>query len=180
MPRALVSQAALVPLLLASLCALAEQPATDVAELKVLDQYLGEWDVEIMSSRSGLKRGKLTARWILEGRFLERTAELLSEDGSSRVELRTLFTYDSDAAKYRSWTFVSNGSVSTAEATWDAEARTMTWVTQPSESGVRATTVTDFSQPGVERWTITLENANGMKIGELNGVSTRKTAPVGE
>ena len=51
------------------------------AEVKKLDGYIGEWDSEfirrpsVVSPNGGTSKGKITAQWILDGRFLFGTLE---------------------------------------------------------------------------------------------------------
>ena len=94
-------------------------PTKDVPELQVLQHYAGTWDVELTGNGSG--KGEVTAKWILGGRFLEQAGVMHSPDGPG-IGVTTLFTFDTQAGKYRSWMFLSNGSTNQAEMTWDANA----------------------------------------------------------
>ena len=76
------------------------------------------------------------------------------------------------AKVYRFWSFVSNGSVSENEGTWDAKTKTMTSVTRPDEDGVRATVTADFSTPGTEKWKFVFADRTGNTVGELLGDNT--------
>lgn len=149
-------------------------PAKDVPELQVLQNYHGTWDVSMTDSSS---KTESTARWILGGRFLEQAGAIRSADGPD-IWVTTLFTFDTEAQKYRSWTFVSNGSTNQAEMTWDANAKTMTSVTQPDANGVRAKVTADFSTAGKERWKFLYTDRDGQQVGEMSGVNTlRKDGP---
>ncbi len=148
------------------------EPAKDVPELQVLQHYLGTWDVEVTTKSSDFTKGESTARWILGGRFREQTGFMLSNDGTNRAEVTTLFTFDTNKQTYRSWMFVSNGSVSQAEMTWDAKSKTMTSVSRPTADGVRSTVTADFSEPGKERWKFDFTDRDGKPVGKLSGVNT--------
>ncbi len=150
------------------------EPAKDVPELQVLQHYAGTWDV-VMDNAAG--KNESTAKWILGGRFLEQSGVMHSSDGPD-IWVTTLFTFDTEAKKYRSWTFVSNGSTNQAEMTWGANAKTMTSVTQPDANGVRAKVTADFSTAGKERWKFLYTDRDSQQVGEMAGVNTlRKDGP---
>ncbi len=143
-------------------------PAKDVPELQVLQHYAGTWDVVMENAAS---KNESTAKWILGGRLLEQSGVMHSPDGPD-IWVTTLFTFDTEAKKYRSWTFVSNGSTNQAEMTWDANAKTMTSVTQPDANGVRAKVTADFSTAGKERWKFIYTDRDGKQVGEMAGENT--------
>lgn len=149
-------------------------PAKDVPELQVLQHYAGTWDVVLDNAAN---KNEVTAQWILGGRFLEQSGVMHSPDGPD-IWVTTLFGFDTQAGKYRSWTFVSNGSTNQAEMAWDANAKTMTSVTQPDANGVRAKVTADFSTAGKERWKFIYTDRDGQQVGEMAGVNTlRKDGP---
>lgn len=157
--------------ILGQVAAMAEEnePAKNVPELQALQHYAGTWDVVLTGDGSG--KGEVTAKWILGGRFLEQSGVLHSSDGPD-VWVTTLFTFDTQKAKYRSWTFVSNGAISQAEMTWDAKSKTMTSVSQPDMNGIRATNTADFSTTGKEHWHFRYADHDGKQVGEMSGVNT--------
>lgn len=146
-----------------------DAPAKDVPELQFLQHYHGTWDVTVVDNNS--MKGESTARWILGGRLLEQSGVMHSPDAPD-IWVTTLFTFDTQAQKYRSWMFVSNGSTNQAEMTWDATAKTMKSVTQPDRNGVRATVTADFSTVGKERWTFIDTDRDGQQVGEMSGENT--------
>ncbi len=101
-------------------------PAKDVPELQILQNYVGNWDVKVTGNE--FTRGEDTAHWILGGRFLEQSCFIVSENGTNRVEITTLYTFDATKKTYRSWTFLSTGATSQADMTWDETTKTMTSV----------------------------------------------------
>ncbi|MBC7817403.1 MAG: hypothetical protein IAG10_10980, partial [Planctomycetaceae bacterium] len=125
-------------------------PVKDVPELQILQNYVGAWDVEVTGNE--FTKGEDTAHWILGGRFLEQSGFIVSDNGTNRLEITTLFTFDTTKKTYRSWSFLSTGATSQADMTWDAKTKTMTSVTQPNANGVRSTITADFSETGKEHW----------------------------
>ena len=149
-------------------------PAKDVPELQALQHYHGTWDVAVTGNE--FSKGESTARWILDGRFLEQAGVMHSKDGKE-IGVATLFTFDTTKKTYRSWMFFSTGSVSQAEMTWDAKSKTMTSLTRPNADGVRSTVTADFSEAGKERWKFIFADRDGNAAGEMSGVNTlRKEA----
>ncbi len=150
-------------------------PAKDVPELQALQNYVGTWDVVFANNE--FTESESTARWIVGGRFVEQTGVMLSDNGKNRVEILTLFTFDTTRKTYRSWTFLSTGSISEAELTWDAKSSTMTSVTRPDASGARSTVTADFSMAGKERWKFRFTDRDRNSVGEMSGLNTlRKDA----
>lgn len=153
--------------------ALAEDgPAKAVPELEVLSHYVGEWDIDVTSANMPDLKGQATAKWILDGRFVEQTGVLKSSDDSTVLKIKTLMTYDPDAKSYRMWSFYSNGNAIEAMGTWDAEKKTMTSIHR--DEGMTTTITADFSKAGVEQWKIVTKNAQGNVVSELTGTNTRR------
>jgi hypothetical protein len=149
-----------------------EGPAKEVPELEALSHYVGEWDVVVTSPNMPNLQGEATAEWILDGRFVEQTGVLKSADGSTVLKLKTLMTYDQKTKTYRMWSFISNGTVTEAEGTWDAEKKTMTSVQR--SDGAKTTTTADFSKEGTEQWRIVTTNAQNTAVSELSGTNTSR------
>lgn len=160
-----------VPILV---CADEAGPAKDVPELQALQNYVGTWDVKIPGNE--FSSGVDTAHWILGGRFLEQSGFIVSENGTNRVEITTLYTFDTAKKSYRSWSFLSAGATSQADMTWDARTKTMTSVTRPNSDGVRSTITADFSETGKERWKFVFTDRSGKAVGEMSGVNTLRKA----
>ena len=149
-------------------------PSADVPELKVLDHYAGTWDVQIASKEFPFSKGQDSARWILDGRFLQQSGELRSQEGSAVLKVTTLMTYDPAGKVYRSWTFMSDGAAIESEGTWDPKARVMTSVSRKDGNGGFLTTTADFSEPGVETWKIVYTDRDGKVVSETSGKNTRR------
>jgi len=149
-------------------------PSSKVPELKVLDHYAGEWTVEFVNKDIPFVNTKVTAKWILDGRFLEQSGDLADRNGAEGFKLKTLMTFDKNKNAYRSWTFTSDGSALENDCVWDDKAKTMTSISKKIEGEGFTTTTADFSQPGVEHWKIAISDATGKVTGEISGKNTRE------
>jgi hypothetical protein len=143
------------------------------SELKVLDHYVGVWNVEIVS-KNPFVTGTAKAEWVLNGRFVQQESEAHSADGKSSAKYKILFTYDPIRKKYRRWVFVSDGMTSEGEGVWDAAARTMTFVTRDAQVGSTMTVTSDFSAPEIETWHIVNTDRAGKVLFERSGQNTRQ------
>ena len=163
-------------LLLACTCSTAlaaeDGPAKDVAELQVLSQYVGTWEVKITTKGSPLKSGEATAKWILDGRFVQQAGSLKKTDGTTALKITTLMTYDPTKKAFRSWSFMSDGAMSESEAAWDANTRTMTTIYRGPD--ITTTTTADFSKDGIEKWSIVVVDKDKKVVNETSGINTRK------
>ena len=146
-------------------------PTKDIPELEVLNQYAGTWDVSIADFDG---KAVSTSRWILKGRYLQQTGSIEPRDGSEKTELTTLMTYDPDKKMYRTWTFVSNGSTSQGEGTWDATKKVMTTIGRESGSDNTVTITANFAEPDVEKWTIVTTDRSGNTVFEVSGANRRR------
>jgi len=147
-------------------------PAKDVPELKVLQNYVGTWDVKVAGDE--VANGENTARWILGGRFLEQSGFIVSENGTNRVEVTTLYTYDTTKKAYRSWSFLSTGNTSQADMTWDARTKTMTSV-EPNE--FKTTSQHGFPNSGKCDWKVLIQDTQGTTMFRMEGTSLRVNGP---
>lgn len=148
-------------------------PAKEVPELQALANYVGTWDVAITSKDSPFSKGESTATWILDGRFVQQTGVLKSDDGATVLKVTTLMTYDSEKKMYRMWSFLSNGATSEGTGTWDATTRTMTSTGRQGEATTTTTTAT-FSDNGIEEWLFITKNRNNEVVGRFGGTNTRR------
>src|SRR4051812_48136926 len=156
-------------------------PAGDVPELKVLEHWVGEWDVEMTvkpadGAAGGTKaKGTAKAEWVLDGRFVQETWTLEGEDGSPPMKGITLMTYDPGKKAYRSWTFFSNRSASQAEGRWDEKARALTSKARDPQGGA-TTTVASFAEDGTQTWSIVEKDRDGKVLAEITGTTRRAKA----
>ncbi len=150
-------------------------PSKSVPELQALAHYVGSWDVTLLGADSNpTMKGEATAKWILDGRFVEQNSVMTGDDGA-RISIRTLYTFDTSKRAYQSWTFISTGEISEADATWDPKARTMTSMTRPGPEGTRTKIVADFSKADTETWTFLFLDRNGQQVSEIHGKNVRRT-----
>jgi hypothetical protein len=153
-----------------------EGPSSKVPELKVLEHYAGEWTVEFANKDLSFTSANVKAKWILDGRFLEQSNDLLDKNGASVFKIKTLMTFDKNRNAYRSWLFTSDGVVIENDCVWDEKAKTMTSISKRSEGEGFFTTTADFSTAGLENWKIAIADAAGKTTSEIVGKNTRKKA----
>ena len=151
-----------------------EGPSSKVPELKALDHYVGDWEVEFTTKDANFSKSKSTAKWVLDGRFVEQTGDVLDKAGAVALKMKTLFTFDAKKNAYRSWIFTSDGSVTESDCVWDDKVKTMTSISKRNEGEGFTTTTADFSQPGVESWKIVFTDAAGKTTGEVTGRNTKE------
>jgi len=155
-------------------------PAKDVPELRILQHWIGAWDVEMNTKPNAdmpmgrRAKGTATAEWTLDGRFIQQSATSTPVDGSLVMHSKTLMTYDPRKKVYRSWMFFSNGYVSESEGKWDDASRTMTSSSRDAESGNTTTINANFAEEGVENWKIVVKDRDGKLIGETTGKNVRR------
>jgi hypothetical protein len=149
-----------------------DNPAAGVPELEPLAHYVGEWDVRITGGNLGVTEGETVGTWILGGRFVEQHGTMTSADGSRRMEVKTLYTWDQQLQTYRSWTFLASGYTVERTGMWDADAKTFTFT--GTANGVQSRQVSDFSDPDESAWSISTIAADGTETTVNSGVSTRR------
>lgn len=149
-------------------------PSDKVPDLKVLDHYVGTWNVEFANKDLPFSKATVTAKWVLGGRFVEQNGELERTDGSGAFKIKTVYTFDVKKNAYRSWTYTSDGSVDENDCVWDEKAKTMTSISKKSEGEGFYTTTADFSEAGVENWKIAITDAAGKVTAEIIGKNTRE------
>lgn len=164
---------------LALTAAVLKAQSTEVPELVVLNHYVGDWDT-IFTVQSGSDpskqqemRATVSAEWILGGRFVRQTSEILGDGAAGTFILETVMTWDAKAEVFRSWSFTSSGTSSEARGTWDAKAREMVWVGVDRDSGNVTKITASFRTKGEEHWSIATESPSGSGRGLITGVNTR-------
>ena len=148
-----------------------EKRSDNIPELAALERYAGSWETEFTSKNLPYSKGKVTAKWVLGGRFLQQAAE--ATDGSD-FKYMSLMTYDPVKKIYRTWFFLSDGITGETEGTWDAQGQVMTSVSPKDDRGGFSTTTADFSEPGVEKWKIVYKDTSGKVVNEMSGKNTRQ------
>jgi hypothetical protein len=97
---------------------------------------------------------------------------MTSDDGSRRMEVKTIYTWDQQMQTYRSWTFLASGYTVERTGAWDPDAQTFTF--SGTANGIESRQVSDFSNPGETEWSITTTAADGTETLVNSGVSTSK------
>ena len=145
--------------------------SADDSQLQVLSHFVGTWDVVATADGNPTARGRYTADWILDKRFLQTTGFVNTADGSNDFEILSLSTYDAVKQIYRWWTFMSTGQMEESEGTWNAHTKTMTRITRYGD--IVQTATSHFAKPGLEQWTIVNSDRNQAVVSEMSGTNTR-------
>jgi hypothetical protein len=129
-----------------------DKPSSGVPDLQPLGHFVGSWRFMLNSKGEApeynwIVLGKITGKWILDGKFIELSFVGSGPDGSGGVKGRVLMTYDEKKTVYRIWSFVSDGTAVESKGTWDQESRTMTWVYGDDENNV--TTNVEIAEKGI-------------------------------
>jgi Protein of unknown function (DUF1579) len=154
-------------------------PSREIPELAVLSAYVGKWDdrCEIKRiegvSEGGTRKGAASAEWVLGGRFVRQTWMLEAAGRDPQLSGSWMMTYDPAKRTYRSWLFVSNGSTSESEGSYDAKTKTFTWKARDAD-GVRTVTKSSFAEDGAENWAITVTEANVRVLADMKGKNIRR------
>jgi hypothetical protein len=137
-----------------------EGGAGDEIDVRVLEHYVGKWDVAIEDSAQKVTRGSL-----------------LDESGKPYLKILDLMSYDPSEKCFRMWTFDSSQSLPfESRGTWDATTKTMTWtrkISLPASSIIRTTTLC-FANPRRTEWATYSTDEKGEKQEGLKGAFTLK------
>lgn len=143
----------------------------DDTALNVLDHYLGTWEIIIESEGAPFSGGEFTARWVMDGSFVEKTGYLSSGDHREPMETTTWITFDASTQAYRMWSFMTGGIASEASASWNPEARAMTEVRE--HEGLTITLVTTFTSQDVQQWVMETAGPDGTVVSRMTGMNRR-------
>ena len=164
------------------------------AELKVLDRWVGNWDMDVTIKPGPWlpagSRGKFvaTTTWDLNNRFIRCDAKGQAERGDQKGDAAFLWlcTWDPMRNEYRSWVFWSNAGTDdspagmwsgnpVASATWDEAKKTWTTKMEDREAGLTSHEVTRWIDDDHHEFTATIKDAAGDVVMEQVGkVSRRK------
>src|SRR4051812_27033631 len=93
----------------------ADDPPKRTAELKVLDRYLGQWDVVVAVKGTDEKSVSVESRkWSQQGTFILSD----NQDAATKSESHFLMTYDAKNKQYRSC-FIGEDSTVPLSGNWD-------------------------------------------------------------
>jgi hypothetical protein len=130
-------------------------------ETKRLDPFVGEWDAEFIhrpseaSPQGRTSQGSMTARWILDGRFLHGTTEV----GNHRSEW--VIGYDTNRKEYRYVRFTDAGQIDESTGQWNDETGSLVWTLVNPPQGHTRTSTTRFVGTDGTYSHILAKNRNG-------------------
>jgi hypothetical protein len=145
-------------------------------ELKLLDRFVGTWDVESVSKPAVWTakevREKLVEvrelvldRWFLEGKSR-------SEDGKSGL-YSWMMTYDSVRKEYRVWLFASGGFSIHWSGQWDEATSTLSF-TGDAGSGVTSKGTTHFIDKDHYEFRLIARDSDGKVYQDMKNTLTRR------
>lgn len=109
------------------------------AEIMKLQPFIGEWDSEfilgpsVQSPQGSTSKGKMTGKWILDGRFLLGTSEV----GTHRSIW--LIGYDTTKQAYRYVHFNNAGQIDESFGQWNDQALSFVWHVVNERPGITRT-----------------------------------------
>ena len=161
------------------------------AELKVLDRWVGDWDVEIIIKPSaanpqGSKSTyKAAIRWVLSDRFIKCEAQGQGTAGERKFSdsFMSITTYDPQSKAYKllvCWSNVEAGQagnwgiIPTGLGTWDEKDQTMTVRSQDPDNGTTTHSVTQWIDKDTHRFAQSIMEKNGNLVVEWTGTAKRR------
>lgn len=106
-------------------------------ELQKLHPLIGEWDSDfingpsVLSPKGGTTRGKVTAKWILDGRFLLGTSEV----GNHRSIW--VIGYDTTKKAFLNVRFTNAGQIDQSLGQWDDDTHSFVWKVVNEQPGIK-------------------------------------------
>ena len=149
------------------------------SELSILEHYEGIWDcdftIEPTSEGGSPQRftGVVEGKWVVGDKFLEQTGRYQLSKDSSPLVIKTLMTFDKSKSRYQYDYFNSSGEVHRSYGKWNSGSKSMT-STLEDENGTVSTIVAEFGSPGVEHWSIEIEDRDGKVTAKLIGTNTKR------
>jgi hypothetical protein len=152
-------------------------PIQQSPELKVLQQFIGSWEQQIVAKPAEWTPEKTTmglttkVEWILGGRMLEIEAAW----SPNNLEGLALMTYDAEEKVYRMWYFDSNGGIPRGETRgkWDEATKTFTWESSPV-NGNTTTQFHRFIDKDTHEWTMVVKDGTGKVCLDMESKAKRK------
>lgn len=145
-------------------------------EMKKLQPLIGEWDSEfingpsVVSPQGSASKGRLTAQWILDGRFLLGTSEV----GKHRSIW--VIGYDPHKKAYRNIRFTNGGEIDESVGQWNEDTRSFEWKFVNERPGITTTSTTRIVGREAIQARILAENKDGKVHRDLTIKSSRRKA----
>jgi hypothetical protein len=160
-------------------------------ELKVLDRWAGEWDVEITvkPNRNLPQGGKSTylsvGKWVLNDRIMRVEAQGQGQSGDRKFKdgFSWNVTHDTNLKAYASVTLWSNvatdGSASwgispALTGTWDEKEQTLAMRQEDTNSGIITISVTQWIDPDNHKFAMSTTDGQGRVLMEMSGSAKRR------
>jgi hypothetical protein len=161
------------------------------AELKVLDRWVGDWDLEvIVKPGDAVPQGskstfRSTIRWTVNDRILRCDAQGQGVSGDRKFKdaFTWLCTFEPQAKTYVSTVFWATVGPADAGAwggglrgtgTWDEQAKTLTTRTADPDLGVVSSGVTTWIDADTHEWVSTMTDATGKVVMQMTGRAKRR------
>jgi hypothetical protein len=144
------------------------------SELKILERMIGNWDATSVSKvaewtpQEVRTTSKVTRKWILDGYFVQDTAEI--SDGTQSIALTS---YDPQMNAYRAWWFNSEGNKSKSTGQWDSGSKTISY-TSDLGNGITVRNSVRFIDMDNEEWNVVIKDGDGKLYLDLNIKSKRR------
>jgi hypothetical protein len=168
----------------------AAEDETRPAEFKVLERWIGEWDMEVsVKPNEFLPQGsrstfKATIGWAVNNRFLRCDAQGQGTQGERKFKdaFTWICTFDPRAKNYVSTVFWANvggggddwGTSPRGTGQWDEKAQTFTTRSVDPDSGIVSSGVTTWHDPDTHSFVNKVIDANGKVIFEMSGKCKRQ------
>ncbi len=155
------------------------QPAPepkDIPELKVLERWVGKWDLHVTMKKSvWFPKGETIeataiTEWALGGRYLQSK----NKDKTTPYQGTWLATYDLAHKAYRQWYFDSLGGAVEVSGEWDEKSKTMTWTGQDKKQGLTTKTQHKFLSADEHEWTSVVTDKDGQVMMDEHGKAKRQ------
>jgi len=149
-------------------------------ELKVLDRFIGTWNVKGMNKRTEWNpeeqhfTGRGQFQWELKGQALSCQARFQFPGQTEDYDFMILRTFDKEKKVFRNWYFDSIGAFPRSDTTgqWNPNSQTLTWITNLGE-GRTQTGIERFLDKDTIQWSSVTKDKKGIIFQDTQGTSTR-------
>jgi hypothetical protein len=144
--------------------------------LKVLERFIGTWDVESVSKpavwtpKEVREKGVEVRKLVLDGWFVEGKGS--SEDGKADAVL-WMMTYDVARKEYRVWIFVTGGFSAEWSGQWDEATKTCSF-TGDAGNGITSKGIARFIDKDHEEFRLIATDSDGKVYQDVKNTMTRR------